>query len=1041
MSHFRHSVLRLPAGSSRRSSLLALASLHAVFLAVGSADTVAYWNFNTLSIASPSAPGSGGVPTAITATGGTGSLSLAGWPSTVEDFGGSTLNALNSDPAEEALCLLATGTTPFVGNGSSIDLSISMTGFNDPVISYATRYSGATGFTTGTWSYSLDGTTFNPITGGAIPVTSSTFAVKTLDLSTLNDLDGAATVTLRYTLSGATGAGTNNRIDNLLVTASPAGGDLADPIVNVLSPADGATDFDGAGFPQLTITFNEPITLGTGNILVKKVSDDSVAYTIDVTDFDQVDLNGAVLGLILSSPLADNTAYYVEIPGTAITDQATIPNAFDGFARNDNGTPGDPLDDTFVWNFTTAPAATAPTVAVNKYLNGATPSADLIELLAIGSGTPATTVDFRGMIVKDFTASMTGDGGGKYEFTTDTLWDDIPVGTLVVLEKSATSSDIDASDFVVRVGLDDITYFTSSGGAYDISNTDMVMVKAAGTGVSGTTGGIHALGGGVAGSLFSLFPGAKVLASTGTNGVIATNPTASVADFTEGTGATGGVALVPADFGNFNNPTNRTYILNLRGINPTEGDGIATIANATVASPFLGSTVFGKGLTGQSAAITVNSSTSSITLSDVVVTVPAAFGTPASVTLSGTGSTGATFGIAGQVITIAGASATDANPLVITIDGLSSPTPSLVTDDGVHAFAISTTASGGTPSTIAAPPVVRVPVPIEAFRDVSVAGVSLDLGDIVAVEGVVTETDFGGGASAFSGFLQDATAGINIFSPVNDPALVEGNRFVVLGTVTQFSGLTEIVPSAITNMVFNLGPDTPPAPQVLTLATLLADPEAYEGSLVTVENLTFVSGTWAPANTLVLKDSTATNIDVRIQAGSTVSGAPGAPTPFAAINVTGIFGQFDGNNPFTTGYQIMPRRQSDLTEGTASDFDIWAGQTGATGGMTGDTDLDGKDNAFEYAFGLNPTSGGSVNPFSVPFDPATGLFTYTRRKPLLSGLTYTYQYHTSLSGAWTNFTPAVAPVSNNGDPVEAITVTVPAALLTEPKLFIRVVTP
>lgn len=1041
MSHPRPSVFRLPAGSSRRSSLLALASLHAVFLAAGSADTVAYWNFNSLSIGSAAAPGSGGVPTSIAADVGTASLSLAGWTGLVDDFGGSTLNAQGGDASGASLSPVAGGTSPgpYPGNGGVIDLAVDFTGFENPVISFAVRGT-STGFNSGTWSYSIDGGAFTPVTSVNTATTSTTFSTATVDLSSYNDLDGTDNVILRYTLSGATSSGGNNRIDNLLIEATSNVADLAPPVASVFSPPDDSSGFDGTGYPQLTITFNEPITLGTGNILVKKVSDDSVAYTLDVTDFGQIDLNGAVLGLILPTPLEDDTAYYVEIPGTAITDQATIPNAFDGFGRNDNGTPGDPGDDTFVWNFTTAPAATAPTVAVNKYLNGATSSADMIELLAIGSGTPATTVDFRGMIVKDFTSNMSADGGGKFEFTTDGLWDDIPVGTLVILEKGATSSDIDASDFVVRVGLDDPTYFTTLSGSIDISNTDFVMIKAAGSGASGTTGGIHALGGGVAGSLFSLFPGAKVLAATGTNGVIATNPTATVADFTEGTGATGGVALTPADFGNFNNPTNRNYILGLRGINPTEGDGLASVTNATAASPFLGSTVFGKGLTGQSAAITVNSSSSAVTLSDVVVTIPAAFGAPASVTLSGPGSAGASFGISGQVITISGAAATDANALVVTIDGLATPTPSLVTDDGIYSFGINTSASGGTPSTIASPPVARVPVPIEAFRDVTANGVSLDLGDIVAVEGVVTESDFGSGASAFSGFLQDSTAGINIFSPVNDPALVEGNRYVVLGTVTQFSGLTEIVPASLDH-VFNLGADTPVVPQVVTLATLLGDPEAYEGSLITVENLTYVSGTWAPANTLVLKDSTPTNIDVRIQAGSAVSGVPGDPTPFAAINVTGIFGQFDGTNPFTTGYQIMPRRQSDLTEGTLSDFDLWAGATGATGGMTGDTDFDGKDNAFEYAFGLNPTSGTSVNPFTVPFNPATGLFTYTRRKDTLTGLTYTYQYSTSLSGAWTTLTPAVTPVSDNGDPVEAITVTVPAALLVEPKLFIRVVTP
>lgn len=1044
MSRHRTLTAILPSPTSRRAALLALAACQATFVAAAHAGTVAYWNFNNLVVTGGSAvaPGTNGVPLTLPADIGTASISLSGWTGLIDDFAGSTLNAQGGAAPGNSLSVVAGGVTsgPFPGNGGFVDVAVNFTGFENPIVSFATRGTGS-GFNSGTWSYSVGGGAFIPVTGVNTATTSSSFATATVDLSSYNDLDGAANVILRYTLNGATGNSGNNRIDNLLIDATATATDTSPPVVSILAPADGATGFDGTGYPQLTITFNEPITLGTGNILLKKVSDNSVVQSFNVEDFDEVDLNGAVLGLILPTPLADDTAYYVEMPGTALTDQATSPNAFAGFGRNDNGTPGDPLDDTFVWNFTTAPAPAAPTVAVNKYLNTSSATTELVELLVIGNGTPATTADLRGMIVKDFTANMTADGGGKFEFTDDTLWDDLPVGTLVVLSNNGTSTDTDPSDFVVRVGLQDPVYFENPSGSWDISNTDMVMIKAAGSGAAGTTGGIHALGGGTAGSLFSLFPGAKVLASSGTNGVIANNPTATVADFTEGTGATGGVALTPADFGTFNNPTNRSYILTLRGIDPTAGDGIATIANATAASPFLGSTVFGKGLAGQSAAITLNSSSSAITLSEVVVTVPAAFGPPSSVALSGAGSAGASFGISGQTITITGAAATDTNPLVITVDGLASPVPSLVTDDGIYAFGISTAATGGTPSSIASAPAARVPVPIEALRDVTPAGVSQDLGDIVAVEGVVTESDFGDGSINFSTFLEDSTAGIRIFSPVNNLGFVEGNRYVVLGTVSQFSGQTELNTPSIANRVFDLGPATAVTPQVVTLATLLADPESYEGSLITVENLAYVSGTWAPANTLVLRDSTPTNIDVRIQAGSAVTGVPGGGTPYARINVTGVFGQFDSSNPFTTGYQIMPRRQSDLTEGTVSDFDTWATATGATGGMSADNDGDGRDNGFEYAFGLNPTSGASANPFAVPFNPATGVFTYTRRKPSLTGLTYTYQYHTSLTGAWTNFTPAVTPVSDNGDPVEQITITVPAALLQEPKLFIRVVTP
>jgi hypothetical protein len=91
----------------------------------------------------------------------------------------------------------------------------------------------------------------------------------------------------------------------------------------------------------------------------------------------------------------------------------------------------------------------------------------------------------------------------------------------------------------------------------------------------------------------------------------------------------------------------------------------------------------------------------------------------------------------------------------------------------------------------------------------------------------------------------------------------------------------------------------------------------------------------------------------------------------------------------------------------------------------------------EYAFGLNPKSGASANPISSPLDKTTGLFKYTRRKQSLTGLTYTYESSTTLAGAWPTFTPDSA-TSNNGDPVEEITVDVPNALLANPALFIRV---
>ena len=167
----------------------------------------------------------------------------------------------------------------------------------------------------------------------------------------------------------------------------------------------------------------------------------------------------------------------------------------------------------------------------------------------------------------------------------------------------------------------------------------------------------------------------------------------------------------------------------------------------------------------------------------------------------------------------------------------------------------------------------------------------------------------------------------------------------------------------------------------------------------------------------------------------------------APVNGTYILAVASGGITGAPGSVILPDGVSgtvavngtnlELTVGAASDYDTWAGTfTGFTDTAPGsDPDGDGLTNFEEYAFGLNPTSGSSVSPVTAP-NKATGTFTYTRRKQSLTGLTYTYQSSATLGG-WVSFTP-VSEISNNGDPVETITVTIPAALLGGNKLFLRV---
>jgi hypothetical protein len=72
-------------------------------------------------------------------------------------------------------------------------------------------------------------------------------------------------------------------------------------------------------------------------------------------------------------------------------------------------------------------SAQAQTVVVNKYQNSGTTN-DVVELLVVQD-----MLDMRGMIIKDFSASMASDGGGKSQFTNDALWSSVRAGTLIVL--------------------------------------------------------------------------------------------------------------------------------------------------------------------------------------------------------------------------------------------------------------------------------------------------------------------------------------------------------------------------------------------------------------------------------------------------------------------------------------------------------------------------------------------------------------------------------------------------------------------------------
>ncbi|MGD1880614.1 MAG: Ig-like domain-containing protein [Kiloniellaceae bacterium] len=120
----------------------------------------------------------------------------------------------------------------------------------------------------------------------------------------------------------------------------------ADPIVptieDVLLPED-----DAGNVPvgtDISIRFSEDIQVGSGNIVLKQMSDGAVVATIDVTS-DAVTVDGDMVTIDLPEDLAYETEYYVEIDSGAFTDGT---NDFYG------------IDDNTTWNFTTEADTVAP---------------------------------------------------------------------------------------------------------------------------------------------------------------------------------------------------------------------------------------------------------------------------------------------------------------------------------------------------------------------------------------------------------------------------------------------------------------------------------------------------------------------------------------------------------------------------------------------------------------------------------------------------------------------------------------------------------
>ncbi len=187
-------------------------------------------------------------------------------------------------------------------------------------------------------------------------------------------------------------------------------------------------------------------------------------------------------------------------------------------------------------------------------------------------------------------------------------------------------------------------------------------------------------------------------------------------------------------------------------------------------------------------------------------------------------------------------------------------------------------------------------------------------GEIVTIEGIVTSGNFGTAGSRTEYTIQDASAALIVYAYGFDAGLLVGDAVTITGELDSYNGKFEIVPSTPEDVVVVSSGNDLPEFQVLTIAQILGDGEAYESELVRVDSATIVSGSWPNSGS----DS---NLDIMDPSGSTMTMRIDKDTDvdenaqiLGYFNLQGIVGQYDSSEPYDEGYQVFPRFYTDFEQ-------------------------------------------------------------------------------------------------------------------------------
>ncbi len=168
-------------------------------------------------------------------------------------------------------------------------------------------------------------------------------------------------------------------------------------------------------------------------------------------------------------------------------------------------------------------------------------------------------------------------------------------------------------------------------------------------------------------------------------------------------------------------------------------------------------------------------------------------------------------------------------------------------------------------------------------------------------------------------FMQDGTAGIDVFMSGTMVNINMGDSISASGIIDQYNGKTELAIYNV-NRIHNFG-----GGHHLDTLALSCDQlgegvgEQYEGRLIRLRCLTITPdpNPWPSLGvsaTMTISDGSG-DVMLRIDASTNIPGQNQPPTPpNTHVNIVGCLGQYSYNNPPDDGYQLMPRQYSDFRD-------------------------------------------------------------------------------------------------------------------------------